>query len=256
MQRSVLGTVILLILCTAVTASVAQNYPRLSVFEAHYPNPSAMNSPANDWVFEGTEGDPVILDLAAPLTIWFTWFADADHYGGTIVGYRSTTDGPYDPDYTSTGLGEFYYGSHNFMVEVMDDAGIVTRAEFKINIDALPWPRLQVTETNFGTWNFHDPSLPAVDLTIPAGTQFSFSWQGFPTPSGGLIVGYRTVQGADFDPDLLSATAGPYFYGTHQFLIEVKDEAGTITSALFRINVDQNLPVKQSTWGAIKALYR
>jgi hypothetical protein len=134
MMRRVVTIVVLLVLCAPVTAAATENHPRLSVYEAHSPNPSVAKSLAGDWVFEGTEGDVVILNVMAPATVWFTWVAVADDYGGTIVGYRSSPDDPFDPDYLGITLGAYDDGTYSFYIEVIDDAGNISRGEFRINV--------------------------------------------------------------------------------------------------------------------------
>jgi hypothetical protein len=96
-----------------------------------------------------------ILDLPAGVPVEFHWTADASNYGGTAVGYRYGWDitdlddpaqweidltpfRPHDegePASARTNKSRsFYFGTHVFTVEVIDNSGFCSRAEIKINI--------------------------------------------------------------------------------------------------------------------------
>jgi hypothetical protein len=90
---------------------------------------------------------PVIIDLPAGLGIVFEWSGNAEHYGGIIVGYRYAWDildlndddqwGPWTPFVGEKAQSEprsFYYGTHTFHVEIIDNSGFKARYEAKINI--------------------------------------------------------------------------------------------------------------------------
>jgi hypothetical protein len=90
---------------------------------------------------------PVIIDLPAGVPVMFSFSADADSYGGLVSGYRYGWDigdvsdpdqweidyTPFTRDEESTPSREFYYGSHTFNLEVIDNNGAVSRVEVKIN---------------------------------------------------------------------------------------------------------------------------
>jgi len=93
--------------------------------------------------------EPVtILDLPAGVPVDFCWQATADHYGGIVTGYRYGWDiedlsdpDQWETDYTPfTSLRAcspprvFYFGTHTFTVEVIDNSGYCSRVEVKINV--------------------------------------------------------------------------------------------------------------------------
>lgn len=93
--------------------------------------------------------EPVtILDLPAGIPIGFSWEASAEHYGGTVTGYRYgwDIDDLTDPDgwevdytpFTATTARSpdrtFFFGTHTFTVEVVDNSGYCSRVEIKVNV--------------------------------------------------------------------------------------------------------------------------
>lgn len=90
----------------------------------------------------------VILDLPAGVPLQFAWNASATSYGGVVSGYRYGWDisDLSDPDqwetdftpFTSTRATSpprtFFFGTHTFSVEVVDNSGFCSRAEIKVNI--------------------------------------------------------------------------------------------------------------------------
>jgi hypothetical protein len=89
-----------------------------------------------------------IVDIAAHLPLSFTLQACADHYGGTVTGYRYGWDildhndpKQWEIDYTpfagpaaSTTPRAFSFGTHTFSAEVIDNSGYCSRIEIRINI--------------------------------------------------------------------------------------------------------------------------
>jgi len=89
----------------------------------------------------------VIVDLPAGVPLQFSWSADAKSYGGVVSGYRYGWDiaDLSDPSqweidftpFTSTVIKsptrQFFFSTHTFTVEVVDNSGFCSRAEFKIN---------------------------------------------------------------------------------------------------------------------------
>jgi hypothetical protein len=90
----------------------------------------------------------VILDLPAGVPMQFCWEASADTYGGLVSGYRYGWDiadlsdpEQWETDYTPFTTTRacspprtFFFGTHSFAVEVVDNSGICARTEIKINI--------------------------------------------------------------------------------------------------------------------------
>jgi hypothetical protein len=90
----------------------------------------------------------VILDLPAGVPLQFTWSADAEGYGGLVSGYRYGWDiadladpAQWEVDYTpftteraKSPTRTFFFGTHTFDVEVIDNSGARSRVEIKINV--------------------------------------------------------------------------------------------------------------------------
>ncbi len=88
-----------------------------------------------------------ILDIPAGVPLAFTLRANADWYGGEVVGYRYgwdiadlTDPAQWEIDYTpfiateaTTPGRAFYMGTHIFSAEVIDNSGNCSRIEVKIN---------------------------------------------------------------------------------------------------------------------------
>lgn len=89
-----------------------------------------------------------ILDLPAGVPVDFTLSATADFYGGTVAGYRygwdiSDLNDPtqWETDYTpfvtskaTTPSRRFFFGTHTFTAEVIDNSGFCARVTIKVNI--------------------------------------------------------------------------------------------------------------------------
>jgi hypothetical protein len=96
-----------------------------------------------------------IIDIPAGIPLEFKWEADASSYGGTEAGYRYgwdiadlTDPSQWEVDLTPfppRPLGEtakaktalartFYFGTHVFTIEVVDNSGFCSRVEVKVNI--------------------------------------------------------------------------------------------------------------------------
>lgn len=90
----------------------------------------------------------VILDIPAGVPLDFRWVADASSYGGTVSGYRYGWDiadladaSQWETDYTpftstiaTAPSRQFFFGTHTFSVEVVDNSGFCSRVEIKVNI--------------------------------------------------------------------------------------------------------------------------
>jgi len=91
---------------------------------------------------------PVILDIPAGVPLEFKVSANADSYGGVVVGYRYGWDiadlndpDQWEVDYTPFVATEatipartFFLGTHILTVEVIDNSGFCARIEVKVNI--------------------------------------------------------------------------------------------------------------------------
>ncbi|HEX5132666.1 MAG TPA: hypothetical protein VFX92_09280 [Candidatus Krumholzibacteria bacterium] len=89
-----------------------------------------------------------ILDLPAGIPVSFAMSASAEHYGGTVSGYRYgwdiadlTDPEQWETDFTPfvtsearTSSRRFFFGTHTFTSEVIDNSGFCSRIEVKVNI--------------------------------------------------------------------------------------------------------------------------
>ncbi len=89
-----------------------------------------------------------IVDVPAGVDLAFTLKACAEHYGGTVSGYRYGWDildlndpDQWEIDYTpfvgslaNTPPRNFNFGTHTFTAEVIDNSGFCSRIEVKVNI--------------------------------------------------------------------------------------------------------------------------
>ncbi len=91
---------------------------------------------------------PTIIDLPAGVAMTFEFWADAESYGGLVSGYRYgwdildlNDDEQWEIDYTPF-VGEraqspprtFFFGTHSFFIEVIDNSGFKSRVEVRVNI--------------------------------------------------------------------------------------------------------------------------
>ncbi|HEX5132179.1 MAG TPA: hypothetical protein VFX92_06815 [Candidatus Krumholzibacteria bacterium] len=109
-----------------------------------------------------------------------------------------------------------------------------------------------------------------VSVDIAPGEPVSFCWTADASAYGGVVTAYRW--GRDIadpdDPDQYeiawtafdgTETCSPgfaFFFGTHSFTIEVIDDGGNRSRAVITLRVVNPLPVEETTWGGVKALYR
>ena len=89
-----------------------------------------------------------IADIPAGIDVSFNLSACADHYGGTVAGYRYGWDildlndpNQWEIDYTpfissvaTTPPRAFNFGTHTFTAEVIDNSGFCSRIEIKLNV--------------------------------------------------------------------------------------------------------------------------
>jgi hypothetical protein len=90
----------------------------------------------------------VIFDLPEGIPVRFCWNATAKHYGGLVSGYRYgwdiidlNNDDDWEVDYTPFIGSEacspertFFFGTHTFHVETIDNSGFKSRVGVRINI--------------------------------------------------------------------------------------------------------------------------
>ncbi len=121
---------------------------------------------------------------------------------------------------------------------------------------ALADPTLTVTEARRGSWSFtglNDPMVIYADPAACDAVPWILEWQAVPSP-GTTIDAYRygfdvTDLNDDnaWDVDWCSCLGAPprtFFFGTHTFHVEVRDNTGAVTRGFLKINV---IPVEVPT---------
>ena len=102
-------------------------------------------------VTSSPDGSLAILDFPAGMPIGFSWKADASSYGGIVTAYRYgwdildlNDDEQWDVDFTpfigsiaQSPSRTFFFGSHAFYVEVVDNSGFTSRQGIIVN--AIPF---------------------------------------------------------------------------------------------------------------------
>ena len=175
---------------------------------------------------------------------WRAWGAlDRSGTRGVVSGLARIGDYP----------GAGYY---LFAVQAMDEAGAITpvfdyqtagknnvcRLRVKGNIG----PVLTVREEFLGTQTFVGGSRP-IRLDIAAGQPINFRWSADASAYGGEIVGYRygwDIRNHDEDQEWsswsVSNTSAPvrsFSTGSHRFNLQVRDNAESITEAIYELTV-------------------
>jgi hypothetical protein len=91
-----------------------------------------------------------VFEVPANEPLSFSWEADASNYAGYVVGYRygwslADPDDPLDPGWagpwgsaTEAASLSFAQGSHNFVVQAMDNSGAISRATYLLPILQVP----------------------------------------------------------------------------------------------------------------------
>lgn len=150
----------------------------------------------------------VILDIIAGVPMEFCWTADAETYGGLVTGYRYGWDivdvndpDQWEIDYTPFANRRqcspprtFYFGTHTFTVETMDNSGYCSRIEVKVNVVQFTMARNLVLIDDFSSdeqemagWNG-----PTLGL-IPSDAEHDAFWND--------VLG--AIEGFDPDMDVL-----------------------------------------------------
>jgi hypothetical protein len=91
---------------------------------------------------------PVIIDLPSGVPMVFEFWGDASSYGGVVAGYRYgwdivdlNDDDQWEVDFTPF-VGErakspsrtFFFGTHSFFLELLDNSGYKSRVEVRVNV--------------------------------------------------------------------------------------------------------------------------
>ncbi len=132
-----------------------------------------------------------IVDLPAGVPVWFEWEATADSYGGIVAGYRYgwdivdlSKDDQWAIDWTpfvrttaqsSPEEGIYYYGTHTFHVEVIDNSGFISRVGIKINFVPFTMERNLLLIDDY----YEDPNLSGWARTngaLPSDAEHDAFW--------------------------------------------------------------------------------
>ena len=235
-----------------------------------------------EWTFTGLTDPAVVLDedSGCDAIEWaFEWTALPGTPGRTITDYRYGFDivdlddpDAWDIDWTPTNSAPprtFYQGTHTFHVEARDDTGAISRGSFVIQMNFVGWaPYLTVMEATRGQWDFVGMVSPIVVLTDPLTdpvTPWVVEWDAVACNGSNAIEACRygwDIQDPGDDNEwsawgyVFAAPARSFVFGTHVFMVEVRDTAGSITQGTIRFNVEQgSVPVRETTWGAIKSMF-
>ena len=187
-------------------------------------------------------------------SVWKRW--DADDRSGK----RTVVSGLLEAQGTTQG----YY---IFAVQAMDEGGAITpvfdyQTKNKNNVALVTvsgavGPVLTVREVFLGTSTFVGGSRP-VPIDIAAGQPINFRWSADASKYGGEIVAYRygwDIRDPDNDQEwsswALSNTRAPtraFSTGSHRFFVEVRDNAESITRAIYEITVHAVTRARDLLW--------
>jgi len=155
-----------------------------------------------------------IIDLPAGVWIQFSWTANADEYGGYVSGYRYgwdiadlSKDEQWEVDFTpfvgsvaTSPPRRFYFGSHTFNVEVMDNSNGKSRVEVKVNIIQFTMHKNLLLVDDF----YENPLGSGFEATkgaLPNDEEHDAFWRDV----------LRRVDGFDSSADVISVHGGTFF---------------------------------------------
>jgi len=139
----------------------------------------------------------VIIDLPAGVPMQFSWQASAEGYGGLVSGYRYGWDiadlsdpTQWEVDYTPfvterarSPVRTFYFGTHTFDVEVIDNNGARSRIEVKVNYVQFSMTRSLLFVDDF---NPTSSGIEATKGAVPSDAEHDAFWQGMLADVGGF----------------------------------------------------------------------
>jgi len=159
------------------------------------------------------------------------------------------------------------FGNYMFAVQAKDEAGAVTPVfDEALNVRRvmvsrqLTGPILHVDNQFTGPIVTSVENTPTVILDMPAGVPMQFTWSASAETYGGLVTGYRygwditdvsdpeqwEVDYTPFTSDVARSRARTFYFGTHTFDVEVRDNSGYVSRVEVKVNViefsmDRNL---------------
>ncbi len=159
-------------------------------------------------------------------------------------------------------------GHYIFAVQVMDEAGAISplfdwqtpgrNNVAMVRVTGAVGPRLRVEDRFLGTFVFGGGARP-VKLDIAAGQPLEFRWAADASHYGGEIVAYRygwNIRDPE-DPQqwdqswsatLRRAPSRTFRTGSHRFFVEARDNADTITRAVFELTVHTVTRARDLLW--------
>lgn len=160
------------------------NFRQFIVSEGAGPSLTVVEPFLGTYLFLGRNFRPIVKDLPPGIGLKFNWRAEAESYGGVIVGFRygwdiadinNDADWPvaFSPFNITAPERKLYSGTHTFFVEVIDNAGTTTLAQVQINIIPFSMERSLLWVDDFYSVDFTQ-----VDYTMPTETEHDQFWLG------------------------------------------------------------------------------
>jgi hypothetical protein len=170
----------------AVTAifDTRMNFRRFIVSESAGPFLTVTEPFLGSFRFIGRDFTPVKRDLPPGVPLNFHWIADAEEYGGRIVGYRygwdiadvnNPSDWPvtFSPFNLAAPERAIYSGTHTFFIEALDNAGTTTLGQIQIN--TIPF---DMNRQLLWVDDFYSVDFTQVSWSMPTETQHDQFWTG------------------------------------------------------------------------------
>lgn len=132
-------------------------------------------------------------------------------------------------------------------------------------------PELTVTGMGITPIVTSGTGTPVTIIDVDAGTDVVFCWTADASAYGGTITDYQyafdiadvsdpaqwDIPWTTFDGTETCSPTHAFYFGTHTFTIQVRDDSANISRAAIKLNiVTAPLAAETSTWGRVKALYR
>lgn len=151
-----------------------------------------------------------ILDIPAGVPLVFTLSADASSYGGKVAGYRYGWDiadvndpNQWEIDYTpfvttkqNTPSRTFFFGTHVFSAEVIDNSGFCSRVQVKVNIIQFTLERNLLIVDDYDEKQFSGWDDPIGRGVQPTDAEHDAFWLDM----------VRNLSGFDPERDVITAT--------------------------------------------------
>jgi len=150
------------------------------------------------------------------------------------------------------------YGSYVFAVQVKDEVGAISpvldlyRNMRLIRVDSrITGPSLYVRNRFMNVISTSTTKTPVTSISIPSGIPMVFTWTADASSYGGVVHSYRygwdiedlnvesdwEVSYTPFVGSYASSQPRTFFFGTHTFHVEVKDNSGALSRVPIAVNV-------------------